>query len=217
MSLFPEATTEKIIGEATAIYYACPWVPRRIHDWFPGAKMVLILRNPIERAWSHYRKHARSGYPMFSASFEEALREVHVHRLSDGSMTWHEGYIPYGMYAQCLSRYSTFFGSDQLKVVLFEDLKRQPENTLKILHDFLGLDPHVPSDLEKVYNASESQTRSITGIRSLLGWAYRRVSGHTCPTPNMPSKIRQHLISLFEEDIRKTQDLIGRDLHHWLV
>ena len=237
VELFAEADDESVVGEATAIYYACPWLPQRIHTWFPDAKMFVILRNPVDRAWSHYRKHARQGYPMFSSSFEQALREVHVHMLADGSMHWNAGYISHGLYSKILTRYANFFGNDQIKVILFEDLKHFPERTPRELYSFLNIDFYEISDAGTVYNASVPGNISKSAFgeikvlpaklrnalrsgRHFLRRAYSTLttteSREAIPT-TMETETRKHLIKVFEDEIRRTEDFIGRSLQHWLV
>jgi hypothetical protein len=99
---------------------------------------------------------------------------------------------------------------------LFEDLKRHPQRTVEELYRFLDLGACPPSNAEKIYNASASRAKD-GGIRAILRRAYRKTAGRIDAPANMPAETRKRLIYLFEENIRETQNIIDRDLHHWLI
>ncbi len=139
-----------ITGEATPSYLAAPQVPERVAEVVPEARLIVLLRHPVDRAYSHYHLLARRG---FAPSFEEALEAEQTGLLdgedepSDRERSSNVGDAPptkllaKGMYVDQLARWRQFFGEEQLLVLKSEDFYKSTADTLKIVQDFLGL-PH---------------------------------------------------------------------------
>ena len=231
LRLFDNIKNEVIIGEATSIYLACPWVPRRISEMIPDAKLIAILRNPIDRAWSHYLMHAREGYPMFSSEFTKAIKQTHIYRISDE--IWHFGYISQGMYYKQLTRYYSFFDKTQLKIILYDDLIKYINIVMKDIFTFLRIDTSFVPDVSHKHNVS-GLTR-IKVIKNLMQSEnfFKRIFKNYFPEklrcvvksklkkineykPSIPPQAKMDLIEIYREDVLRLQDLIGRDLSSWL-
>jgi len=131
----------KAVGEATPFYMYLEEVPERIHNILPGVKLIFILRNPVDRAYSHYWHEVSKGREYLT--FEEAI-EKEAERLNSGSLfaKQHYSYLDRGRYAVQLNRYRKFFSKDQMLVLIFEEFKKHPFHTLKILSNFIGVDPN---------------------------------------------------------------------------
>ena len=136
---FTGATATQLIGEATPDYLTSSGCARRIHDDLPDAKLVMILRDPIRRAWSHYRFSVASGREI--EPFDNALRleeERLAHPIHEHDIFF--SYQQRSRYIEHIQNYLKWFKPEQLHVVLLEELISSPENSVAQLFEFLNLD-----------------------------------------------------------------------------
>jgi len=139
-----------ITGEATPYYLCHPLAPKRIHDVIPHIKLIVMLRDPVDRAYSHYQHAVRHG--LEKLSFEEAIfaeatrlhgeteklkRDENYHSFSHR----HHSYLLRGRYAEQIEMWYQYFSPTQILVVESETFFSAPEHTLKQVVDFLGLPP----------------------------------------------------------------------------
>jgi hypothetical protein len=152
-------------GEATPYYFACPQAPRRAFGAVPGARLIVLLRNPIDRAWSHFRM-AR-GQNTESLSFEDALRaeperlrgEYEKLCADDAyySFSYHrQSYMTRGIYLRQLQDWLKFYERSQLLVLKSEDFYSAPPAVYRRVCEFLGLKDWQPGKFEK-FNAQGSR------------------------------------------------------------
>ena len=143
-----------LTGEATPCYFFHPHVPARVAKVVPNVKLIALLRNPVDRAYSHYWMKLRKEYE--NASFEDAV-ERETERVN-GELSkmledehyfsydrWHFSYLARGLYAEQLARWMKFFPREQFLILRSEDLYRDPAATYKRVSEFLGLPPWQPS------------------------------------------------------------------------
>jgi hypothetical protein len=137
-SWFDPKPTHKLIGEATPIYMYWFDAPRRIWEYNPDMKIVVVLRNPMERAFSHWNMERSRGAD--DSTFWKAIqnerqscREAlpHQHRVFS--------YVDRGFYLEQLRRIWTYFPTEQVLVIKNEDLRNHPDSTLRELCGFLGV------------------------------------------------------------------------------
>ncbi|MFB6355203.1 MAG: sulfotransferase [bacterium] len=157
---FPHCDSESIdwYGDARQRNLYLPWVPNRIHQAFPETKLLVIVRDPVQRAFSHYwhnRRHGReelepleamkrdeqriqSGKTMDSTEekkrYQESIRE---------NRGLYRTYLDSGYYAQQLKRYEHFFDRDQIKVLIFERFVRSPVESTRSVFQYLDVKPDV--------------------------------------------------------------------------
>lgn len=127
--LFADASTNQLCGEASTTYARWPQfgdVASKIAQIVPKAKLIYIMRHPIDRAYSHYGHHMRSGVTM---TFEEALEKE-------------SAYVNISLYMNQIKQYLNYFKKSSIHFVIFEELKASPEQTLNDLQKFLGLEIH---------------------------------------------------------------------------
>lgn len=144
LSLFASATKESAIGEGSTSYTKAPlfsYAPERIAKHLPHARLIYIVRYPLERIESHWMHRVKYGYD--SRPFKKMLREYP--NLVDTSRYWFQ-----------IQLYRKYFGDDQILVLFFEDLKKDPEGVMKQCFSFLGVCPDV-----KLANSAERQ--NVTG------------------------------------------------------
>lgn len=135
----------KITGDATANTLECLVAAARVKAHFPEGKIVIMLRNPVDRAYSHYQMAVRYGFE--EASFEEALA-LEQERIDQGNVEGQHnyafqrlGYRSKGAYVQFLKPWLEHFSADQLLFLKMEDWAETPEPLWQQLLDFLALSP----------------------------------------------------------------------------
>lgn len=161
-----------LTGEATTYYLFHPAVPQRVARALPGVLLVAILRDPVDRAYSHYQLSVRGGRE--TLPFEAAL-DAEAERLAgeeerlaadpayDSPAHRHQSYVTRGVYLPQLERWHACFPPERLLVLRSEDLFERPAETVAQVTAFLGLDTHpgpLPSPRNRVtYEHMEPATR----------------------------------------------------------
>jgi Sulfotransferase domain len=146
-----------ITGEATPYYLFHPRVPERVAQVIPQARFIALLRNPVDRAYSHHRQEVTKGNEILG--FEEAI-EAEKARLGGERAEMlqveryfsvdHQrySYLSRGIYVDQLLRWSEFFSEKQILVLKSEDFFERPKESLKLVLDFLGLPEWEPAAWE---------------------------------------------------------------------
>lgn len=225
-ALFEEVSDEIAIGEASPSYLYIPKAVERIQHYIPDAKLIAILRNPVDRAYSNFMHCLRDGCEPLT-DFEQALQAEKA-RISDnwGAM-WH--YTQKGFYYTQLRRFFDRFDQEQIRVYLYEDLHTNPVGVTQDIFQFLGVDRFVP-DVSSKYNVSgipKNKTLQVlmtqlapikSSITPFLPTKLRQfIQERILAKPELPLEVRRQLIQVYQEDILKLQDLIQRDLSKWLA
>lgn len=169
---FPRWSGQSQIGEARHRNLFLPYVPARIKESCPEAKFVVLVRNPVDRAYSHWWYWYSIGVE--NDSFRDAIKKNFA-RLSDGpffdteagaaeyirTLDRNTGFSPYptyidsGYYAQQIERYIKLFGRDSLFVIESESMFRGPENIIGSVFRFLDLQM-IPIDNLRKHNSGRS-------------------------------------------------------------
>ncbi len=230
VALFQGVTVETAIGEASTLYLYNPQAPGRIRHYVPEAKLVAVLRDPVERAFSSYTSLFTEGLEPI-ADFAQALKEDEI-RVREGWQWAH--YLGRGFYYAQLRRYFDLFDPTQIKVYLYQDLKDDPVGLLKDLFRFLGVDETFVPDVSLQYNVTRvSRGRTWRAIlkrwETLESWLpakvyryvlwrirQRAVTIHNPGKAALTPELRGELVEVYREDILKLQDLLRRDLSAWL-
>ena len=143
-NLFKKYENKDIItGEATPSYMYMQEVPERIKTHIPNAKLIFILREPVSRANSHYWHNIRFGIETYS--FKKALQKEEE-RLAkkDLKSRMRYSYKDRGKYIVQLKRYQKYFPEKQMLVLLYDDLKQNPDKVMEKIFNFLELKPRYP-------------------------------------------------------------------------
>lgn len=222
-------------GDATPIYFHRPEVviPRLIrHFGVEGLKFVIILRNPVTRAWSHYQHMRRLG--LESLEFEQAL-EQESERMQQHPLSWFS-YFSDGLYASQLRQWFDHFPRESFLVIVQDDLIREPRNVLGGIFGFLGCDPNfcVP-DISAKNEAAEPRSewlmRILMGripagawiknhlpihLRRRVGMALRHMNTRPVSTvAEMQLETCERLAQAYASDIRELEELLNRSLACW--
>jgi len=230
-ALFAKVSNETAVGEASPLYLYAPKAPERIQHHIPEAKLIAILRNPIERAYSSFSQMVREGREPLG-DFSQALGAEERRIRENWAPGWH--YKRRGFYHTQLERYFDRFHRDQIKIYLYEDLQANPVGVLQETFRFLGVDDAFIPDISLRHNVSgipKSQAlhvflRRPNPIKSVFKPFVRKQLRSRIKTrlsnrnlrqlPQLPPKARKELAEAYREDVLKLQELTRRDLSTWL-
>jgi hypothetical protein len=242
-SLFAAASPEQICGEGSTCYTRWPHfgdVAGRIAAALPDVRLVFIMRNPVDRAYSHYRhlmqERDKLGGPVLS--FREALEEI-------------PEIIDTSLYLKQIEQYLTHFPRDRFFLLTLDELRAEPERVLQELQEFLGLDsfdlvtkepivanpsgsalerrhrilfinrvrhfPGVSSLIDLVPESLRRRIRAYFSDASILSpFVRKRVKRHTDQIDSFDPEVRQLLLRRFESPNNELAMFLGRTLDSWL-
>jgi len=231
-ALFAQAGDVKAIGEASPMYLYGKRAPQHIHDKLPNVKLVAILREPVDRLYSRWLHLLRDGNDPIG-SFEGCMDRE--------SIWWKRNdLIQEGLYGTHIKRYVDLFTPDQLKIFLHDDLKHNPQQVMKELFEFIGVDPGFQAPLEREYNVSGKPKNSLVdrliGSNSILIQSAKRIAPGVV-NQIKDGKAKQWLTAMrkqnmdrpaidkafkntifqevYADEVDKLEALIQRDLTHW--
>jgi Sulfotransferase domain len=217
---FEGSAGHSAVGEATPTYMYDPMAVERMGTVVPDAKLVAVLRNPVDRAYSHYWHQVDKKRE--SASFADAVA-MEPERLAGTSgierRAW--AYLEKGDYVSQLTKVCEVYPRDALHVMLFEDLRDRPDDTIASLCAFLGVDRGArPSSLRKVVNphirvrsewVREKSRRLPKRLQDLVG----RVNAPRAEYAPMDPETRGMLERHFAARNDMLAAWLGRDLSVW--
>jgi hypothetical protein len=206
-AFFKPAAPHQIVGEKSNSYLDHPEAPRRLRAVLPDVRLIVQLRNPIERAFAHYRSYFRRG-----AAAADVDRGLDAEQLHAG-----------GLYCRHLSRFLELFPREQLCVTLYDDLDREPASVLNHIRAHIGLATTgtgapaialVQAETERRDAARQvpAQPHGAVGRRG----ASRSAVGRRVRYPELSDALRARLRTYYEDDVRALSELLGRDLTFWL-
>lgn len=225
-SLFRHAGNAVAIGEASTNYTKhpnIPNVPERIAKIVPDARLVYVVRNPVERARSHY--------------LHELLRGK-VRMPIDRALLEENRFVDWGRYAMQIEQYLPYFPREQLLVVRSEDLMRRKADVIAQVYRFVGVDPSfVPPNLDRNFHRTEARreprpwfrrvrrTRAYRRVRPLvpsvaaeqaarvldaiLNWSVDRRRGE------ISGGVRRAIEADLADDVRRLRAYLGEDFDGW--
>lgn len=228
--LYKDANGYKAIGDGSPGYIFDRDSARRIHEVCPRARIVILLRDPVARAYSNYFMFQRFG--MEKLSFPEAIRRDHTEVIEKNQWGpyFHELYVELGLYYEQVRRYIEVFGPDQVEIFLHEEMAKDTPGVIGAICRHIGVDPGLmsPKDLARVHNP---------GRAPRYKWLYnaaRAVFSDRLRDKILPGKVREwlgdnaifykrykqvrddestrYLQSIYEPDICRLEDLLGRKL-----
>jgi hypothetical protein len=219
--LFSGAEGFAYVGEASTSYLTNEAAAERIKRASPQAKIIVSLRDPVERAYSHFLIDVGAG--LEQRSFEAAVR---AELSAPDSQPWPRQYLQGSEYPSALRRYEHHFGRDSVHVVFFEELLNDPESVLQDLLAFLGLDdrdskavlPHANPHSRPRGLVAKLLLQSIP-LRlvmrrivpdPLLRFTHDRLLVKPAPKPELDPTLRAELISLYQPQVEEVASFVGR-------
>jgi hypothetical protein len=218
--LFRNVTNEIAIGECSTSYLFSSRAAKEIARLIPHAKIIMVLRHPVDRAYSQYLMDI-----YFGLRFSRFADELHR---SDGFRRY--SLAERGLYFEQVKRYVDVFPRSQLKILLYEEMQHDLIGFLKAIYTFLGVDNNwQPASLGKHNVATVPRFRQLHRVLHKLGLAegFAKIAPprirlaasrlyYLRKRPRLRATERSELTKIFEADIRKLGSLIDRDLSSWL-
>jgi hypothetical protein len=185
---YPLLAPSTIAGDCTPSYIYHEPAAERIWKYNPKIKLLVLLRNPVERAFAHWNMQRFKGREPLD--FFDAVREEQT-RIAGAPPTEARrfAYVDRGFYARQLERLFKFFPGQQVKVVKFEEFKDKQRETLVSIFLFLGLEPP---------RSMRSKDRNVVPYERMMNW-----------------EERIFLYNLFADDIAKLEQMLGWDCSDW--
>ena len=221
-SFFDEmAGSGRLLGEKSADYLAHPDAPQRIAEMLPNARLVVQFRNPVDRAYSDYKMLYRRG----------TVRDAPEKYLRSLENNPQPRFLNDGLYSRHLKRWMNHFAAEQIHVVLYDDVKAQPQKTIDAISHHIGVMP--------VFDAEQSKKRANDGseqflplpVRKTLAplknavaplrgtrWfeATRGLVSKQISYPPLSDDTRLNLCDFYADDVEALGKMLNRDLSHWL-
>ena len=207
-------------GKATPHYLSDDRAASRIATLMPEVKLIVILRDPADRALSHYRMSVRRGIEQ--RSFEEAIQQQlqpesleESRKLPVGRASETNTYIVWGEYGRLLKPYFDQFGKQKILTLFTKDLECDPENTLDMVCSFLGLDTVRPASLGKRFHEGGAHER-LPWARSLARVHWIRYIWHAVPKRwRSPATYWFHQYNVVKEkdSLSNYDEFLGKDLY----
>lgn len=217
-SLFADARPDQLIGEKSADYLADGEAPARAATLLPDAMLIAQLRNPVDRAYSDYCMLYRRGHVGSDvAGYLDARSKV-------------PRFLHDGLYARHIARWLDHYPADRLKIILYDDIRAEPEHVLADVCRTLDLAPKVDADLvRRRSNDSEAPLvplplrRMPQSIKALVAplrgnpafEATRRLLARKVEYPRLTYDLRMRLTDYYADDVEDLGRLLGRDLSAW--
>jgi hypothetical protein len=220
---FADADDAIAVGEASPDYMYEPSAPARMASVVPHAKLIAILRNPVDRAYSHY-SHARNRKGTEQRSFAAAVEA----EVAGDDPSLYPGYVAHGHYLAQLRRLLNHYPREAMLVLLLDDLEASPVETFASVCRFLGVDDSIaPPNLGAVENAylehrayrlwrfmNRHQLWRRLPRREAIARSMLRVG---VDPPPLDPELHARLVAHFAEPNTELGEWLGRDLSHWNV
>ena len=218
-------------AEASTWYLYFPGAAERIHRYLPHVKIVVILRNPADRAFSAYLHCVRDAVE--TVSFERAIEMDRLGLRDNWLPFWH--YWKMGLYYRQVRTYYEVFGPERVQIHLHDDLQSNPRNVVRSIARFVGVRDDVPISTDHHHNVAGIPR--MRWLHDMLTWSTpitrlskfvvpprilhptieRIKSLNLGPAPRISDESRRRLLNMYHDDIQNLERLIGRDLSHWLA
>ncbi|NOZ47017.1 MAG: sulfotransferase [Chlorobi bacterium] len=224
--LFEASKKEKYRAESSTSYLYSAVAAKNIYNYNPGSKIIILLRNPVERAFSHYLMALRYGFT--TLSFKEAL-EKDIQKEKKG---WgiSELFIELGEYYKQVKRYYEVFPKENIGVFLFDELEKNPEAFYQSIFKFLNISffntnlneihnkAKVPKmkKLNKLVVNSGIKNLSKTILPEILFEKMKQKAFKENTDIKLDKNTKNRLLDVYKTDIENTAGLINVDLSKWI-
>lgn len=226
---------QKIIAKSAGLY-ADEAAVKRLHEHNPNCKIVLILRNPIERAYSSYLMEKNYGTAKFE--FNDLPELIRKHKQDDESWGF-SFFIDYGLYANYIKMIYKYFPENQVSVFLYRNFRKDPLSVCKTVFNKIGVDDTFIPNVEVKHNvtlknrsttfarATKHILRKDSIVRKALmlfipnhkaykyGEFLREMNKTKDYYEGMNAEIRNFLIEFYKPHNRELEKMLGQDLSDW--
>lgn len=217
-SLFIKKDIFKIRGESSVSYLFYPGVANRLKEYNDKSKVLIFLRNPIQRAFSHYLMDFTAGY--FNTSFSELIKNPELNTKA------YQQTILQSFYFNQVKNYLKVFGDKKIKIIILEEIENNTNDVIKDIEDFLDIDHFNGYNFDKKNSFSYSNSsiikliyrsqfmkiilRKFINKDNINGLKLYFLRGKK---PIMSNESKFFLENLFYEDVKSLSDLLNKDLN----
>lgn len=228
LQLFRFAKNRKAVGEASASYLYSHTAAEEIRKFNSGARIIILLRDPVERAFSHYQMDLRMA--LTTGSFEEALEEDRKRPVRSWGST--SLYLDLGFYAAQVRRFMHQFPKNQILILLNEELRKEPQATLDKVCNFLDLSTFAVQTDRESNVSSLPRNRMVTGLiridylrvkvrrairsRAIKSFIKNLLFKRKDKAEKMNEETESTLRRLYADDLKLLSELTGKDLSVWM-
>jgi hypothetical protein len=215
-----------VYGEASVSYLFYDNVAEDIKKYNPKAKIIIMLRNPIERAFSHYLMDYRLG--LISDSFENIIARKSKHK---NAHLFYQQYIEVSQYVKQIQRYLDFFEKENILFIDYEDFKKNVSKTVDQVYNFLNISAEFAADINTKHNAFTMPKNKV--IRFIYSFVFlRKILTFLFPIylvknirvllfkadkkPELLKETRSQLRIIFNDDIKKLEEVLGKNYSKWI-
>lgn len=221
---FTGVKDEKAIGEASVSYLYYPSIADKIQRFNPDAKIIMVLREPISRGYSHYLMDIKLG--LVNLSYSDIVNRGSKHK-SIG--LYYQQYVELGLYYEQVKRYLDVFGRDKVKIFLFEDIISDLPAVMSEIYTFLDVDVSFKANTQVSHNTFVQPKNKLIerlysnrGVRKFL----KQLAGKNTEfikglvfkkgkKDELNVELREILKRIYKDDLIATSNIIDRNLDHW--
>ena len=229
LALFENSEDSIAIGEASPNYLSDPESAKLIHEQIPHAKIIISLRNPIERLYSHFFKDLRRRH--FQGTFHEYLQKGIK---KESKNIYCNIAIDMGIYTDKIKRFLDVFGQNQVKILIFEEWIKNVNETIQDLLNFLEVDYQITNDFDNSIKNKYYETKIAGGtlgkkildnggsmkvVQKIIPKSGRLWLKHklvekdtNASKPKMELGDRAFLKNYYKDDVKNLENLLGRRL-----
>jgi len=227
LSFFTDVKEEKAIGELSPSYFTSAEAPSRIKAFNPNMRLIFMLRNPIQRVYSHYCMELR--YNTVSEDIEQELNLDSI-------------IVRESLYYQQITKYLELFPRENLKFIIYDDIKTNPQKVLVDLYNFLQVDPNYMNSAIHEQTYIKQPRQKFEKIYTLLVAIYRWINNNNewgrrilstlkdrgfndkfhdlnsteKSYPQISPTKKEQLKEFYQTDIKQLAQFLERDLSSWL-
>ena len=223
LDLFKNVKNEIIVGEASSPYLTCPHAALEIKKAFPNSKILISIRNPIERSHSAY-----FSYQFMKPNEQNFMEMIKTHeKLISEKIFYIDSILESGFYTKNIKRYQEIFGKENVKVIIFEDYIKNTVQNINSIFNFLGINDKI--DLNEQSKGSYRVPKNFFAKSLLNNKNFRKVSTILIPTvmrqklgdkyflkqvkkPQMLENERNYLRELYNDEVNELEKFLGKKL-----
>jgi len=226
LALFKKVNNEIAIGEASTTYLRDPQAAKLIHDTVPNARIIVMLRDPVERSFSHYL--IRKGLGMETLPFRDAIKKA-----LNSQDEYSRRVVEASFYSQQVKTYLDTFGKNLVKIIIFEEFVKDVRRVVKDVLEFLEVNAEPPESIGEVYNPFNVprgpfatfvlRSRFMLKIGANLvphamgSFLVRNVLKKKETKPELSQEDRIFLEEIYCNDVKKLREILGRPIPWSLV
>jgi len=227
LGLFQKSGGCQAIGECSVSYLPSTVAAENIYSYNSNARIIIMLRNPIWRAFSQYRMDKKLG--TIACDFDSAIR----HDLDVKSPMWgsNRNYIWNGMYAEQVERYLKRFSRKNVCIIIFKDFKSDRDKELKRVFSFLGVNEKFPVEMDQQFNqAGKPRIPQFNQFlqQNGLKYIFKRIIPHSvfehlkrfyyteAEPATLTRKQAEFLCDIYRDNVQRLSGFLDRDLTHWV-